>query len=63
MTLHDGVPVPKVIDFGVAEAIQHWREVKRILDRMQQLTRQLIFGTMPDTRRRKPLYRNVLGLI
>ena len=46
-----------------AEAIQHGREVKRILDRMQQFTRQLIFGTLPDTRRRKPLYRNVLGLI
>ena len=48
---------------ALAEAIEHWREVERILDRMQQLTRQLIFGTLPDTRRRKRLSKKVLGLI
>ena len=25
MTLHDGVPVPKVIDFGIAKATQQQR--------------------------------------
>jgi len=47
---------------ALAEAIQNWREIERILDRMQQLTRQFIFGTLPDTRRRKPLSKKVLGL-
>jgi hypothetical protein len=48
---------------ALAEAIQNWRELERILDRMQQLTRQIIFGTLPDTRRRKRLSKKVLGLI
>lgn len=48
---------------ALAEGIQNWREVERILDRMQQLTRQFIFGTLPDTRRRKRLSKKVLGLI
>jgi hypothetical protein len=30
---------------------------------MEQISRLLIFGTLPDTRRRKPLTRRVLGLI
>ncbi len=48
---------------ALAEAIENWREVERILDRMQQLTRQFIFGTLPDMRRRKRLSKRVLGLI
>lgn len=44
-------------------AIANWREVEEVLDRMQKLTRQKIFGTLPDTRRRKPLTKKVLGLI
>lgn len=48
---------------ALAEAIQNWRELERILDRMQQLTRQIIFGSLPDTRRRKRLSKKVLGLI
>jgi hypothetical protein len=42
-------------------AIAHWRQTQQILRRMQQLTRQYIFGTLPDTRRRKRLSKNVLG--
>jgi hypothetical protein len=45
------------------QAIKNWRRAEHILNRMQQLTRQLIFGTLPDTRRRKPLSKKVLGLI
>jgi hypothetical protein len=44
-------------------AIANWRDVEEVLDRMQKLTRQKIFGTLPDTRRRKPLTKKVLGLI
>lgn len=40
---------------ALKEAIENWRELERALDRMQKLTRQGIFGTLPDTRRRKPL--------
>jgi hypothetical protein len=47
---------------ALAEAIQNWRQVERLLKRMQQLTRRFIFGTLPDTRRRKPLSKKVLGL-
>lgn len=48
---------------AMKEAIEGWRGVEKILDRMQKLTRQRIFGTLPDTRRRKPLTKKVLGLI
>lgn len=48
---------------ALKEAIENWREVESTLDRMQKLTRQRIFGTLPDTRRRKPLSKKVLGLI
>lgn len=48
---------------GLKEAIDQWREVQRILRRMQVLSRQVIFGTLPDTRRRKPLTKKLLGTI
>ncbi len=44
-------------------AIDNWREVQDILKRMQQISRILIFYSMPDTDRRKPLTPRVLGLI
>jgi hypothetical protein len=47
---------------AMREAIQAWRELEAILDRMQQLTRLRIFGTLPDTRRRKRLSKKTLGL-
>ena len=43
-------------------AILNWREVQRTLTRMEQISRLVIFGTLPDTRRRKPLTKRVLGL-
>jgi WD40 repeat protein len=36
VTLHDGVPVPKVIDFGIAKAIQHDLTDKTVYTRLQQ---------------------------
>ena len=48
---------------ALKDAIKQWRKVEKTLDQMQKLTRQMIFGTLPDTRRRKPLTKKVLGLI
>ena len=47
---------------AMREAIEGWREMEAILDRMQQLTRLRIFGSLPDVRRRKPLTKSVLGV-
>jgi hypothetical protein len=47
---------------AMKEAIEGWREMEAIVDRMQQLTRLRIFGTLPDIRRRKQLTRKVLGV-
>lgn len=43
-------------------AIQNWRKMQQILVRMEQISRLVIFRTLPDTRRRKPLTNRVLGL-
>lgn len=47
---------------ALAKAIENWRQTEEILDRMQTLSRQIIFGTLPDIRRRKNLTKKVLGL-
>jgi len=47
---------------ALQQAIVNWRELQDILNRMQVLTRSMIFGTLPDTRRRKRLTKKVLGL-
>lgn len=47
---------------AMKEAIDNWRAVQAALKRMQQISRILIFYSMPDTQRRKPLTPNVLGL-
>jgi hypothetical protein len=44
-------------------AVANWRKVQQTLVRMEQISRLLIFATLPDTRRRKPLTKRVLGLI
>jgi hypothetical protein len=55
--------VDRVFAFeALKEAIEGWREVETILDRMQQLTRLRIFGSLPDVRRRKPLTKKLLGV-
>ena len=48
---------------AMRKAIGTWRKTKKILQRMQQLSREEIFTTLPGTKRRKPLSRKVLGLI
>ena len=47
---------------ALRQAIENWRELQDILNRMQGLSRSMIFGTLPDTRRRKRLTKKVLGL-
>ena len=47
---------------AMRQAIENWRELEGVLDRMQALSRQHIFRTLPDIRRRKPLTIKVLGL-
>jgi hypothetical protein len=48
---------------ALSKAIENWRKTKRIIKRMQQLSRAEIFATLPGTKRRKPLNKKVLGLI
>jgi len=45
------------------QAIENWREVQAILLRMEQRSRQVLFATVPEPPRRKPLSKKVMGLI
>ncbi|MCP5522691.1 MAG: hypothetical protein H7A46_14205 [Verrucomicrobiales bacterium] len=47
---------------ALQEAIANWRVIQQTLQRMQVISRTVIFGTLPDTRRRKRLTKRVLGL-
>lgn len=47
---------------ALKEAIENWHHVQDILQQMQGLSRQVIFGTLPNPPRRKPLTKKVLGL-
>jgi hypothetical protein len=44
-------------------AIENWRQAQEILQRMQALSREVIFKTLPNPTRRKRLGKKVLGLI
>jgi hypothetical protein len=48
---------------ALAKAIENWQKTKKIIKRMQQLSREEIFTTLPGTKRRKRLGKKVLGLI
>lgn len=43
-------------------AIQNRRALQQTIAKMEKLSRQILFGTLPDTRRHKPLPKNVLGI-
>ena len=47
----------------LSEAIANWHQAKAILKEMQQLSRQVLFATIPNPSRRKRLGKKVLGLI
>jgi hypothetical protein len=44
-------------------AIENWKEAQDILRRMQAMSREFIFNTLPHPPRRKRLGKRVLGLI
>jgi hypothetical protein len=48
---------------AMRQAIENWKKIKKIIKRMQQLSREEIFTTLPGTKRRKPLSKKVLGVI
>lgn len=43
------------------EAIENWRQLQETLARMEQLSRQVLFGSVPGPKRRKPLSPTVMG--
>jgi hypothetical protein len=43
-------------------AIANWKKARQIFRRMEKVSRRIIFTTLPDTRRAKPLTDEVLGL-
>ena len=45
------------------EAIENWRQVQGTLRRMEQISRVVLFQTVPEPHRRKALTKRVLGLI
>jgi hypothetical protein len=47
---------------GLKTAIQNWRRVQETLKRMEQISRTVLFHTLPNPSRRKPLTAHVLGL-
>ena len=44
-------------------AIENRRNLQKTIGEMEKLSRQILFGTLPDTHRRKSLPKRVLGLI
>jgi virulence-associated protein VapD len=61
----------KTVTVALSEQQYHWlrqaianqRELDRIVDQMQKLSRQVLFDTVPGVARRKRLSKKVLGLI
>jgi cyclopropane fatty-acyl-phospholipid synthase-like methyltransferase len=45
------------------EAIVNWHNLQETLKDMQRLSRQVLFDTLPNPKRRKRLGKKVLGLI
>jgi hypothetical protein len=45
------------------QAIAHWRTVQETLRQMQRLSREELFESLPNPKRRKRLGKRVLGLI
>ena len=48
---------------ALSEAILNERKLWKTVQQMERLSRQIIFASTSDTRRRKPLSKKVLGLI
>jgi len=50
-------------DHWLKQAVANQRELERIVEEMQTLSRQILFETVPGVTRRKRLGKKVLGLI
>jgi hypothetical protein len=48
---------------ALRQAIANRQGLRKTLQRMETVSRQILFASVPDTRRRKRLRRRVLGLI
>ena len=48
---------------GLRQAIENRRSLHKTIGKMERLSRQILFKTMPDTHRRKSLPKKYLGLI
>ena|SRR6516164_9487376 len=48
---------------ALRQAIANRRRLDKTIREMERLSRQILFGSLPDTRRRKSLPKKVLGLI
>lgn len=49
--------------YWLKQAVANQRELERIVEQMQTLSRQILFETVPGVVRRKRLGKKVLGLI
>lgn len=48
---------------SLRSAVQNRRRLQETIEKMEKLSRRILFETLPDTRRRKSLRKKVLGLI
>jgi Family of unknown function (DUF6788) len=48
---------------AMRQAVSNQRKLRKTLQQMESVSRQIIFASAPDTQRRKPLSRKVLGTI
>jgi hypothetical protein len=48
---------------SLRKAIENRRTLQKTITKMEKISRQILFETLPDTRRRKPLPKKVLGTI
>ena len=48
---------------GVRKAVENRRRLAKTLTKMENLSRRILFSSLPDTHRRKPLNKNVLHAI
>jgi len=48
---------------ALKQATKSQRTLWKIVEQMEQTSRQILFDTLPDTRRRKPLSKKTLGLV
>lgn len=48
---------------GLSKAIENRRKLATTLAKMEKLSRRILFGSLTDTRRRRPLNKNALQTI